>query len=149
MAQDAGVRALRFLLSASMATGLLFGAVTLAALEGGPVAVLRTTAGDGSERRTHVWFAREDGALWIESATADRPFYLDLVRRPDCLVDTREGPFSPVTTTRVRTELLPEPGGHDRIRELLASRYGWADRWVALLTDTSGSRAVKAVPLPE
>lgn len=132
-------------------TGLLlaagtiaFGAITLAALEGGPVAVVRTTADDGRERRTHVWVVEDDGAWWIESATADRPFYRDLAARPEFLLDTRGGPFEPFVTHRVRAELLPEPGGHDRIRALLAARYGWADRWVALLTDTSRSRAVKA-----
>lgn len=127
------------------AAALLFGAVTLAALEAGPVAVLHTRAADGSERRTHVWFVRDGDELWIESATADRPFYLDLLRDPACVVDTRDALFSPWTSTAATAEPVPEPGGHARIREMLAARYGWADRWVAMLTDTSGSRAVKAV----
>lgn len=128
---------------AAAAVALLFGVVTLAALESGPVAVLRTKAADGSERRTHVWFAREDGALWIESATDERPFWLDLQRDPDCLVDLREHPFAAVVTVAGRAQAVSEPGGHEHIRALLAANYGWADRWVALLTDTSGSRALK------
>lgn len=140
------MRGAKILLRVSTAAAILFGAVTLAALEGGPVAVLRTKAADGSERRTHVWFVREDGALWIESATAERPFFLDLQRDPECFVDVRESPFGPVVTLSARAEMVPESAGHERIRSLLAASYGWADRWVALLTDTSGSRAVKAVP---
>jgi hypothetical protein len=36
-----------------------------------------------------------------------------------------------------------DPEGHARIRRLLAARYGWADRWIGLLADTSHSRAVR------
>lgn len=133
-------------LVAACTAAILSGAVTLAALEAGPVAVLRTRAADGSERRTHVWFVRDGDELWIESATAERPFYLDLARDPACVVETRDGLFSPWTTTTATAEPVPEPGGHARIREMLAARYGWADRWVAMLTDTSGSRAVRFLP---
>jgi len=136
---------MRSVVLASTVAASVAGLVTLAALEAGPVALLRSTAADGAERRTHVWFVEHDGAWWIESATPERPFYLDLSARPDFLLDTRDGPFESFVTHRVRAELVAEPGGHDRIRALLAARYGWADRWVALLTDTSASRAVKAV----
>lgn len=143
------MRILRLLALATTVALVAFGTVTLAALESGPMAVVRTTADDGSERRTRVWFAREDGALWIESATPERPFYLDLAARREFRIDTREGPFAPFVTTWVRADLVPEPGGHDHIRGLLAGRYGWADRWIALLQDTGRSRAVRATPLAE
>jgi len=40
-------------------------------------------------------------------------------------------------------ELAANPEGHQRIRRLLAANYGWADAWIGMLTDTSGSLAVR------
>ena len=119
-----------------------FGAITLLALEGNEVAVLRTRDAGGSVRETRVWLAEQDGALWVEAATPERPFYLDLLARPEVEV-VRTG-------TAVRATAQPEPGaaGHERIRALLAARYGWADAWVGFLQDTSRSVAVRLTPLP-
>lgn len=127
---------------------LLFGLITLVALEAGDMAVLRTQQADGSERRTRVWFAEDDGALWIEAATDSRPFYLDLQRQPLVTVEVRRGSFLQGSTLlRAGAEPIAEPGGHDRIRRLLADKYGWADRWISLLQDTSASRALRLVPV--
>jgi hypothetical protein len=136
----------RRLLVVVIALAAAFGAVTLLALEGRSVAVLHTTAPNGDEHRTRVWFAEDGGDLWIESATASRPFYVDLEARPDLTIEMMGPPYARNTrTVRGRAELVPEPGGHDRIRMLLARKYGWADAWIALLQDTSGSRAVRIV----
>lgn len=129
---------------AAIVGAVALGAVTVVALEGKAIAVLHTTKPDGSERRTRVWFAEDNGALWVEAATASRPFYVDLAANPFVTIDTRSSPLrSPFATLRGKAELVPEPGGHQRVRQLLADRYGWADDWVALLQDTSASRAVR------
>jgi hypothetical protein len=134
----------RRLLVAAVALAAVFGAVTLVALEGRSVAVLQTSSAGGDDHRTRVWFAEHDGALWIESATDSRPFYLDLQARPDLAIELMGPPWARNTkVVRGRAELVPEPGGHDRIRTLLREKYGWADAWIALLQDTSGSRAVR------
>jgi hypothetical protein len=132
--------------AAAVALAVAFGAITLAALEGKSVAVLATTSPSGETHRTRVWFAEEDGALWIESATDSRPFYLDLQAGPALTMEIMGPPWARNTrVARGRAELVPEPGGHERIRRLLREKYGWADAWVALLQDTSGSRAVRVV----
>ncbi len=117
-----------------------FGAITLYALEGNEVAVLRTRDAGGALRETRVWLAEGDGALWIEAATPERPFYQDLLARP-AIELVRGDTIVPVTA-------VPEPdaAGHARIRSLLARRYGWADAWVGLLQDTSRSIAVRLTP---
>src|SRR4051812_30789536 len=131
-------------LAALLIGAALFGGVTIYALEGRGVAVIATTDANGSLRRTRVWYAEDDGALWIEAATALRPFYVDLARDPSVDVEVRSSPFDAHPRhIRGRAALVPEPGGHTRIRALLAARYGWADRWIALLQDTSASRAVR------
>ncbi len=137
---------MRRLIAAAVALVAAFGAVTLLALEGESVAVLETRSPEGETHRTRVWFAEHEGSLWIESATSARPFYLDLQARPELVVETMGPPWSRnPKILRGRAELVPEPGGHDRIRALLREKYGWADVWIALLQDTSGSRAVRVV----
>jgi len=120
----------------------VFGAVTLLALEGKEVVQLRTTAQDGTTRSTRTWIADADGAMWIEAANPERPFLRDLQARPECKL-LRGGQAHPV-----RAVPLPGERGHQKIRQLLAARYGWADVWVGLLTDTSRSVAVRLDPAP-
>jgi len=117
-----------------------FAAVTLFALEGNEVVVLHTRAADGTTRATRTWIAAADGSLWIESANPERPFYLDIQRDPR--VDLERG-----GETRLYTA-VPQPGrtSHERIRGLLRERYGWADWWIGLLTDTSNSILVELRP---
>jgi F420H(2)-dependent quinone reductase len=126
----------------ALAVSLLgFAAVTGLALESGGVAVLETRAPDGTPRTTRVWVADEDGSLLVEAASAERPWYRDVLLDPMVSLK-REG--------RVEAfRALPEPGdaGHRRVRELLRARYGWRDAWVGLVQDTSGSIAVRLEPL--
>jgi hypothetical protein len=117
-----------------------FVAVTLDALEGREVVRLRTTTPDGGVRTTRTWVADQDGAMWIEAANDQRPFLLDLQAHPE--VELVRG--GKLLTLRA----VPVPGspGHRKIRTLLAAKYGWADRWIGLLTDTSHSVAVRLEP---
>jgi hypothetical protein len=119
-----------------------FAAITLTALEGNEVVVVRTRDDAGGTRETRVWVAEQDGALWVEAATPERDFYRDLQARPAAEL-VRGG-------NTLRVVAHPEPGaaGHERIRGLLAAKYGWADHWVALLQDTSRSVAVRFDPAP-
>jgi len=123
-----------------LAFGLAFAATTLYALEGREVVVLRTKAADGSLRETRTWVADGDGSAWIEAAFADRPFYQQLLADPQIEV-VRGG-----SVRRYRAVPMPNPDGHVRIRHMLAEKYGWADRWIGMLTDTSGSIAVRLDP---
>jgi hypothetical protein len=117
-----------------------FGAVTLAALEGVEVVQLRTVEPDGSVRTTRTWVADADGAAWIEAANPDRPFLHDLQARPEVLL-VRRG-----TVQRLRAVPMPGDVPHRKIRLLLRTKYGWADRWIGLLADTSRSVAVRLEP---
>lgn len=118
----------------------LAGLATLVALEGREVVVLRTTGPDGELRRTRVWVADADGTAWIEAADPEREFYRDIERNPDVELE-RGGEIH-----LYRASILPNPEGHARIRALLREAYGWADRWVSLLVDTSRSIAIRLDP---
>ena len=115
---------------------LIAAGVTLAALEGGEVVVLRTHDAAGT-RDTRTWVADDEDGTWIEAATPARPFLAQ--RRQDADVMLKRGG----TWTHCQADVVPNPGGHRRIRRLLASKYGWKDRWIGLLTDTSQSLAVR------
>jgi hypothetical protein len=122
------------------ALALAFGAITGWALEGREVIVLRTFDADAAPRETRVWVADADGALWVEAASPERAWYRELLADPRAEV-VRGG-----RTLALRAEPQPPAEGHERIRALLRAKYGWADAWVGLLQDTSGSLAVRLVP---
>jgi len=130
----------RLLLAIGILALLIFGAVTLYALEGHEVVVLRTTGDRGAPRETRVWIADEGDHAWIEAATPEREFYRDLLARPEAEL-VRGG-----TTARVRAEPVPGPEPHARLRALLRAKYGIADWWIGLLQDTSRSVAVRVAP---
>lgn len=129
--------------AAALLVAALAGLATLVALEGREVVVLRTAGPNGELRRTRVWIADADGAAWIEAADPEREFYSDIERDPDVELE-RGGEIH-----RYRASILPNPEGHARIRALLRGTYGWADRWVNLLADTSRSIAIRLDPRPE
>ena len=128
-------------LLAFVVAALAFGGVTWFALEGRDVAILRTSAADGTIRETHVWVAEDGGALVVEAATPQRAWLLEAMAHPEIELE-RDG-----VTLRYRA--VPEPGaaGHAKIRSLLRAKYGWADQWVALLQDTSTSVLVRLEPV--
>src|SRR5262245_37987861 len=112
-----------------------FATVTVVALEGREVVVLRTTGASGTHE-TRTWIADDgDGAL-VEAANPERPFLHDVEANP-IIALRRAG-----STRRCQATALPNPDGHLRVRRLLAEKYGWADRWIGCLADTSRSIAV-------
>jgi hypothetical protein len=127
----------RRLVVGSVLLASAFGVVTLVALEGREVVVLRTRAADGSEHATRTWIADTDGAAWVEAANPERPFLHDLAHEPSLVIDRHGRP------ERCRATIAENPAGHARIRDLLAAKYGWADCWIALVADTSRSLAVR------
>jgi hypothetical protein len=139
-AHGRGVRT--FLRLAALALGV-FVFVTAMALEGGEVVQLRTLGPDGNARTTRVWIADADGAAWVEAASPDRPFLADIARDPQIEL-VRGDDVEPRRAT-----VIDGAEGHAKIRALLRRRYGWADRWIGLLTDTSQSVAVRLDPAPE
>ncbi len=120
---------------------IVLGGVTLYALEGQEVVVLRTTDEHGAPHETRVWIGDEGDHAWIEAATPERAFYRDLLRHPEAELD-RGG-------RRSRVQAVPVPGleAHARLRALLRAKYGAADCWVGLLQDTSRSVAVRIAPV--
>ena len=131
----------RRIIGATVCAGgvVMFVLVTLAALEGGEVVELRTVDEHGARRETRTWVADAEGVAWVEAANPERPFLLHVRTHPDVEI-RRAGAWQ-----RCHASIAPNPEGHERIRRLLAAKYGWADRWIGMLTDTSNSLALRLV----
>ena len=127
-------------LLALLAAAVTFGAVTWVALEGHEVVVLRTRTAAGGMRATRVWVVDDGGVAWIEAGNRARPFYRDL--QADPAVELVRGGGA----SRYRAVPVPTDDAHARLRRLLAAKYGFADRWINLLVDTSVSVAVRLEP---
>lgn len=129
--------------AAAIALGLLalLLAVSWCALKWSGVAILETRSADGSLRRTHVWYAEEDGGLWLEAANPERPWLRDLEASSEVALE-RDG-----QAQRFQSRVVHDAHAHDMVRARLRQRYGLRDAWVGLFQDTSRSVAVYLVPL--
>jgi hypothetical protein len=125
------------LAAGTLGLATVLGGTTLLALEGHEVVVLRTVDAAGTARRTRTWVADADGYAWIEAANPERTFLGDLRAHAEVALERGDG------VQRCDAIILPNPDGHTRIRRLLADKYGWADGWIGVLTDTSQSVAIQ------
>jgi hypothetical protein len=129
--------ALRYIMLVCVGIATLFGGITWLALEGNDVVRLHTRRADGGVRVTRVWITEGPDEAWVEAATPQRPFYIDLLKEPRVEVERRGHRRAFVA------ESVANPEGHLRVRALLGAKYGWADAWIGLLQDTSASVGVR------
>lgn len=127
-------------LIAAAALVAAFVAVTWWALESGGVAVIETRTPEGGPRSTHVWYTEPDGELWLEAGTPENAWFRD-VQADSALTFRADG-----RSARYVARVVDDPAGHARIRALIREKYGFRDRWVGLIVDTSRSVAVHLVP---
>ena len=120
-----------------------FALVTLVSLEGPEVVVVRTRDLSGRVRTTRTWIADHNGFAWIEAANPERDFLRDIVASPEIELE-RHG-----AVRRFHAVPLANPDGHRLIRRLLAEKYGFADWWIGLISDTSRSLAIRLEPRRE
>ncbi len=120
-----------------------FGATTWWALESGGVAVVETRTPEGTVRSTHVWYTEPNKVLWLEAGTPETAWFQDVQRNP-VLTFRANG-----RSARYVARPVDDPSGHSRIRSLIREKYGFRDRWVGLVADTSRSVAVRLLPAEE
>ncbi len=120
-----------------------FGATTWRALESGGVAVIETETPEGTVRSTHVWYTEPDDELWLEAGTPENPWFQDVQQNP-VLTFRANG-----RSARYVARPVDDPSGHSRIRSLIRDKYGFRDRWVGFIVDTSRSVAVQLFPVEE
>lgn len=131
----------RLVILVLVAAGLLglAAGITVVALEGDEVAVLRTFGPGGDAHEVRVWIVDDGEAVWLEAANPHKEFYLRMLRNPTVeLVRGRDA---------VKYRAIPNTSreARARVRGLLARKYGLADRWIGLLVDTSSSVPIELV----
>ena len=99
-----------------------------------------TRTPEGGPRSTHVWYTEPDGELWLEAGTPENAWFRD-VQADSALTFRADG-----RSARYVARVVDDPAGHARIRALIREKYGFRDRWVGLIVDTSRSVAVRLVP---
>jgi hypothetical protein len=120
-----------------------FGATTWWALESGGVAVIETRTPKGTVRSTHVWYTEPTKELWLEAGTPENAWFQDIQQNP-VLTFRANG-----RSARYVARPVDDPSGHSRIRSLIREKYGFRDRWVGHVVDTSRSVAVRLLPAEE
>ncbi len=120
-----------------------FGAATWWALESGGVAVIETRTPEGTVRSTPVWYTEPDEELWLEAGTPENAWFQD-VQQNQVVTFRANG-----RSARYVARPVDHPSGHTRIRTLIRDKYGFRDRWVGLIVDTSRSVAVQLFPAEE
>ena len=134
---------MKFVLIAIAALAAAFGATTWWALESEGVAVIETRTAEGSLRSTHVWYVEPNGELWLEAGAPENAWFRD-VRRDPTLTFTVDG-----RSAHHVARPVDDPSGHSRIRSWIQAKYGFRERWVGLIVDTSRSVAVQLHPAKE
>ena len=134
------VSSVKRILGAVAILAVAFGVTTWWALESDDVAIVETRTADGTARVTHVWYSETNGALWLEAGTPENGWFRDVLQNPalNLTIDGR--------LTRYVADPIVDPSGHQRIRSLMREKYGFRDRWVNLIVDTSRSVAVRLIP---
>ena len=136
-------RKIVILAGVSLALFGMLAAITLVALESQEVIVLRTFGPTGDVHESRLWVVDDRGETWVEVAEEGKEFYRRLLANPE-----GEGVRGGVTA-RSRAMPVASRAAHDRVRALLAEKYGVADAWIGLLVDTSESIAVRLGPLDQ
>ena len=102
---------------------LLLGSQMVAS-EAGEVVVL-TTMDEQQTVATRVWVVEVDGTRYLRSGSDSAAWYQRLVKAPQVKVE-REGVNEAYTA-------VPLVAARDQVNQLMREKYGWADRYIALL----------------
>ena len=131
------------LASATFSLLLVLVAVTAVALEISGVVTVHTETSAGANRTTHVWFAEEDGTLYLEAGSPQNPWVVDLIDEKALRLSGQD------LDGRYRFVLHTTPESHERIRRMMRDKYGWRDVWIGMLFDTSASRMIELSRMEE
>ncbi len=119
---------------------LLFVALILAASElGGEVVKIYTTDGEGMRHETPVWLVEDAGSLWLRAGQPGVAWLLRIQDNPDLELE-RAGTALPYRAVLV-------PGKRDRINQLMAEKYGWAESLISLIHDEGAIVPIRLHPL--
>jgi len=110
-------------------------AVFVASELGGEVVTLTTADERGVEYQTSLWVVDHGGHSWLRAGSDESGWYRRLLQDPRVRLE-RNGEVR-------KYEAVPVPERTERIGELMAAKYGWADWIVGIVRDEEASVAIR------
>ena len=126
---------------AVLAVAGFYGAVLLAS-ESGEVVTLRTRAAEGGTHATRLWIVDHAGAEWVRTGHPGKGWFQRTLAPP--IVELERGGR---TSTRVAVAVA-DPAVAEAVAGEFLSKYGIADRVVALSGDAARRIPVRLDPAP-
>jgi hypothetical protein len=123
------------LVGAVVVVGLFFVVVFGASEMAGEVITLRSYHADGLSKDTSLWIVDDDGRQFIRAGQPDSKWLLRVEADPQVEV-VRDG-----VTTPYHAVVVPEQ--RDRINDLMAEKYGWAESLLGLMRDPEGTTPIR------
>lgn len=130
---DDAVRTFVFLVA--LVAAAFAGAIVLASEMGGEVVTVITSDERGIDYETSLWVVDDAGQAWLRAGSTDSTWYQRLRRNPEIRME-RGG-------EEREYEAVPVPEKTGRINELMARKYGVADRIVGLIRNEGASMAIR------
>jgi hypothetical protein len=122
-----------------LALALAFVLTLAAASEfGGEVVTLYTRDASGGESGTSLWVVDHEGFQYLRAGDRAASWFERLRREPQVRVE-RAGKAASY-------QALPSPDLTRTVDQLMAEKYGIADRIISVIRDPSSSMAVRLVP---
>lgn len=119
---------------------LLIAAIFGVSETGGEVVTLETLDGAGQPHETRLWVVELRGHPWLRAGQPSSSWLERLEANPEVRL-TRDG-----HTRHYRAQPAHDPETRDRIHALMAEKYGWAERVIAVSRDGSQSVPVELFP---
>ena len=108
---------------------------SIIASESGEVAVLRTP---DPTTETRLWIVDDAGQQWIRAGSPQSSWLLAIQQNPAVEVE-RDGQTAPYTA-------VPDVASRERLNELFAAKYGWADAYIAALFGREDATPIRLDP---
>ena len=118
----------------------VFGSVMVASEVGGEVVTISTWDDGGEPVTTRVWIVDDGGFAWLRAGQAQSGWLARIEAHPEIEVE-RGG-----RTETFRAVPVRDAAARDRIHELMAEKYGFADRLISTMRDPKGSVAIRLDP---
>lgn len=106
----------------------------------GEVVTLHTRGPDGSWQTTPLWIVETGDTTYLRAGQPESSGWVTRIRAdPEVRLERGE------KLSDVR--LVPDPDARDRVNELMAERYGWADAFVGLQRPVSAALPFRVEPV--
>lgn len=108
------------------------------AAESGEVVVLTTQKSGGEAQETRLWVVDYQGSQWLRSGAEAQTWYRNLREHPEVALSrgSKSQPYRAV----------PSVDDREKINDLMAEKYGWADSYIGYLFSRVNSIPIRLVP---